>query len=131
MIAFDRRDIESVEDALKRRREELLGEVRDVVGRDEKEPFRTLAGEVADSGDESVADALLDTDHAEVERDLGEIRAIDRTFERIAAGTYGRCIDCAEQIPHERLQANPVAERCLSCQELYEKTHAHENWRQI
>ena len=131
MIAFERRDIESLEQALKHRREELLKEVQEVAGRDEDEPFRKLAGEVADSGDESVATTLIDTDHAAVGRDLAEVRAIDRSLERIAAGSYGRCVECGDQIPHERLQVNPTAERCFPCQDHFEKTHTHENWPQI
>ena len=52
MIAFERRDIASLEQSLKQRRDELLQEVQDVTGRDEDDPFRKLAGEVAHSGDD-------------------------------------------------------------------------------
>lgn len=128
MIAFERRDIEPLEQALRHRRDELLKEVRDVTVREGDEPFRKLAGEVADSGDESVAATLIDTDHAAIGRDLGEIRSIERALERIAQGTYGRCIECGDQIPAERLHANPSAERCFPCQDHFEKTHSHENW---
>ena len=128
MIAFEPRDIESLEHALRDRRAELLQEVQDVTERDEQEPFRKLAGEVADSGDESVASTLIDTDQAAVGRDLTEIRAIDRALERIAAGSYGACISCSVEIPKERLRANPTAERCFPCQDHFERTHGHENW---
>lgn len=128
MVAFEHRGIESLERTLRDRRAELLKEVQDVTGRDEAEPFRRLAGEVADQGDESVATTLIDTNHAAVSRDLKEVRAIDRSLERIAAGSYGRCIACADEIPAERLQANPTAERCFPCQDHFEKTHSHENW---
>jgi RNA polymerase-binding protein DksA len=128
MIAFERRDVDSLERALRDRRAELLQEVQEVNGRDEDEPFRRLAGEVADQGDESVAATLIDTNHAAVNRDLNEVRAIDRALERIAAGSYGRCVSCADEIPLERLKANPTAERCFRCQDHFEKTHGHENW---
>ena len=49
-------------------------------------------------------------------------------LQRIADGTYGRCIECGDEIPHERLVVNPTAERCFLCQEHFEKTHRHENW---
>ena len=58
----------------------------------------------------------------------GAWRAIDRALERIAAGSYGRCVSCADEIPLERLKANPTAERCFRCQDHFEKTHGHENW---
>ena len=128
MIAFEHSDVESLERSLRDRRAELLKEVQDVRGRDEDEPFRKLAGEVADQGDESVATTLIDTNHAAVNRDLSEVRAIDRTLERIAAGSYGRCSACADAIPAERLRANPTAERCFPCQDHFEKTHNHDNW---
>ena len=128
MVAFERRDIQSLEDALRQRRAALQQEVREVSQRDEREPFRQLAGEVGDSGDESVATTMIDTDQAAVGRDLDEIRAIDRALERIQAGTYGRCVDCADEIPKERLHANPTADRCFPCQDHFEKTHSHGNW---
>ena len=128
MIAFERRDIESLERALRDRRAELMKEVEDITGRDEAEPFRKLAGEVADEGDESVAATLIDANHATASRDLKEVRAIDRALERIGTGSYGRCISCADEIPAERLRANPTAERCFPCQDHFEKTHGHGNW---
>ena len=39
-------------------------------------------------------------------------------------GSYGVCIDCGVDIPFARLQATPSAERCIACQEKYEKTYA-------
>jgi RNA polymerase-binding transcription factor DksA len=128
MIAFERRDIESLQNTLLDRRTELLKEVRDVSGRDGEEPFRKLAGEVADSGDESVAATLIDTDHAAVGRDLDEIRSIDRALKRIADGSYGRCSECGTEIPYARLEVNPTAARCFPCQDHFEKTHRHDNW---
>ena len=44
--------------------------------------------------------------------DLG---ALDRAADRVAAGTYGRCLRCGEPIPAERLEALPAAETCLAC----------------
>ena len=35
---------------------------------------------------------------------------------RIEAGSYGRCVDCGNQIRQERLDARPDAARCVSCQ---------------
>lgn len=44
-----------------------------------------------------------------------DLAALDRAAERIAAGTYGRCLRCGEPIPAERLEALPAAETCLAC----------------
>lgn len=48
-----------------------------------------------------------------------------RTLEKINEGTYGLCDDCPETIPAERLTHVPGAIRCVSCQEDFEKQHAH------
>lgn len=123
MIAFERRDLDAQRQRLIERRTQLSKEVREVGARDETESFRALTGEVADTGDEAAAISMVDSNHAAVDRDLGEIHAIDAALERIASGTYGTCIDCTEPIARERLVAFPAAARCLPCQSHYEKTH--------
>ena len=35
---------------------------------------------------------------------------------RIEENTYGRCIDCGNEIPEGRLDARPDAARCVNCQ---------------
>lgn len=76
-----------------------------------------------DSGDESFATLIVDTNLTEMERDVDELRMIDSALQRITSGTYGTCDDCGTAIPLARLEAEPTAERCIQCQELYEKTH--------
>ena len=123
MIAFERRDLDALRQRLIERRAQLSKEVREVGARDETESFRALTGEVADSGDEAAATSMIDGNHAAVDRDLGEIHAIDSALERVANGTYGTCTECAEPIARERLLAFPAAARCVPCQAHYEKTH--------
>ena len=68
------------------------------------------------SADESVADLLSDLDAAEITRDVNEIRELEAARARLAAGTYGRCVDCETDIPVARLRAQPAALRCVACQ---------------
>jgi len=49
------------------------------------------------------------------ERGNAELRAIDRALILIEAGAYGRCEDCDEPIPVERLEVLPVATTCVFC----------------
>lgn len=51
------------------------------------------------------------------EHETQELTAIDAALARIAAGTYGQCIDCGADIAPQRLQAAPAAARCIGCQE--------------
>ncbi len=69
----------------------------------------------ADSGERAVQqedDASLEGQAALVER---EITSTSRALDRIAAGTYGECTACGEQIADGRLAARPEAALCIDC----------------
>lgn len=109
---------------LKCRFMELRNEIREELLSYDNEQYRELAGSVHDSGDESVADLLVDLNLASIDRHIHEINDIDSALMRIAEGHYGSCIDCDSPIAFKRLLAYPAAKRCIVCQTLYEKTHA-------
>ena len=44
-----------------------------------------------------------------------EIAALDRAESRLAAGTYGHCLNCGSTIPDLRLEALPGVETCRDC----------------
>lgn len=44
-----------------------------------------------------------------------EIHQIRLALLRIENGTYGTCAICGEEISRERLEARPIATRCISC----------------
>ena len=102
----------------------LLEEIRQELLKYDNEQYQELAGSVHDLEEQSVADLLVDLDLADIDRHINEIRNIEAALLRIAKGNYGNCIDCQCPIPLERLQLNPAVERCVICQEQYEKTHA-------
>jgi len=108
---------------LRDRATQLRDEVQRARERAMQETPANIADRARDSEDDSFADLIIDTNLAEMDRDVGELRMIDSALQRISAGTYGECIDCAQPIPTARLEAEPTAERCVTCQELYEKTH--------
>ena len=90
----------------------------------DEERYVSLAEQVHDSGDESIADLLADVDIIMVDRMISELRLIEGALEKISRGGYGTCEECGGDISYERLDAQPEAERCIKCQEQYEKTHA-------
>jgi DnaK suppressor protein len=49
------------------------------------------------------------------------LKQIDQVLARIAAGKYGICMTCGKPIPPERMDANPLATMCISCQSKSEK----------
>ena len=71
----------------------------------------------ADSGT-NLADA--DREEATLEVVLAQQERIRDALARIDAGSYGKCIDCGRELPDERLEARPEAERCVDCQQKVE-----------
>ncbi|MDE2236059.1 MAG: TraR/DksA C4-type zinc finger protein [Gammaproteobacteria bacterium] len=100
----------------------LHEEVRAGLAASDNEDYRKLAGEVADSGEEALADLLVDVRLAEIDRDLEEINDINAATARMRSGTYGICSDCGAPVPYARLQAYPTAKRCEPCQRRHERT---------
>jgi RNA polymerase-binding transcription factor DksA len=49
-----------------------------------------------------------------------EERRIEDARRALAAGTYGICVDCGQEIPAARLHAVPEAIRCVECQRHFE-----------
>jgi RNA polymerase-binding transcription factor DksA len=68
----------------------------------------------ADSGT-NLADA--DREEASLEVLLAQQERVREALGRLDAGTYGRCIDCGRELPDERLEARPEADRCVDCQQ--------------
>ena len=106
-------DLKSLTSRIQERRAELAQEI---LGDEQKlaaDRASRLRGEADDAADHTVADLLGEVGQAEMTRDLDELRAYDAALARIQGGAYGECIDCAEAVGVERLQANPAAARCI------------------
>lgn len=114
--------IEELKAALHARRAALTAEAHAEADRAREQSHRDLAGPVSDTGDDAVADLLSDLEHAQIGRDVAELREIDAALARIADSKYGRCEDCGGEIEFDRLRVNPVAGRCFACQNMHEKT---------
>jgi len=108
---------------LRKRAEQLREEIERTRAKALIENPGDVAERARDPHDDSFATLIVDTNLTEIERDVDELRMIDSALQRINAGTYGECVDCGQPIPLARLQAEPTAERCIKCQELFEKTH--------
>ncbi|MDB5761970.1 MAG: TraR/DksA family transcriptional regulator [Herminiimonas sp.] len=111
-----------LKDLLNQRDQALRDDIRREVNL--QDDYAQLASDIPDPGDSSFANLSVDLGNAAVNRDIAELRAIQTARLRMENGTYGECIDCGFDIPYERLQAQPMAERCAPCQDMYEKTHA-------
>ncbi len=106
---------------LDRREQALQADIQREVG--QQDDYVQLASEAPDPGDASFANLAVDLGNAAVMRDVTELRAIEASRLRIENGSYGECRECGFEIPYQRLEAQPTADRCAPCQNMYEKTH--------
>jgi len=61
---------------------------------------------------------------AEREREVRELVYLESSLKRLHEPEFGLCTDCGTEIPFARLQANPIAVRCLACQRRHERVPA-------
>ena len=122
-MALTQQQTQKLHTTIEQRHQALLSELREDVERVRRDRHEELAGTATDAGDESVATLIADLDHAEIGRDLSELRGLEAARTRLADGSYGICADCGGDIGFERLQANPAAVRCIACQTLHEKLY--------
>jgi RNA polymerase-binding transcription factor DksA len=80
-----------------------------------------LSSVPAETDDWGVGDELAARDIAEARQLLSALADVEGALARIAARSYGECIDCGERIAPARLKAYPAATRCVDCQGAYEK----------
>lgn len=55
------------------------------------------------------------------EREVLQVKSIDKSLAQIKGGDYGYCEDCGGTIGSARMRVNPTACLCISCKELKEK----------
>jgi DnaK suppressor protein len=123
-MALTEQETRELRGEIERRRGALIADLRADAERVRNDRFEDLAGAAPDPGDESVATLIADLGHANMGRDLSELRGLEAARTRLAQGTYGVCAVCGGDIGFERLRANPTAVRCVDCQRLHEKTFA-------
>lgn len=102
------------------RRQELRAEVQRELQNSDDPRVVGFKNELAATEDWVLADILADLDIAMVTRDIAELSAVEAALIRLTDGSYGTCSDCGEPIGWPRLNAQPIAERCIACQEKFE-----------
>lgn len=117
-------ELEALRKQLEERRERLLAQINYMA--------RGVRSERRDgsSGGHGYTSHLADagSDHAERETaaqltaaEARVLASIDDALARIKKGRYGTCEECGGSIGMRRLLARPDAERCIDCQETWER----------
>jgi len=114
---------ESLQALLNNKAAVLRAEIAAALRRSGSDAAIGLANHLEEIDDDAVADLESSIEIAEIERDVHELREVERGLKRLHEPDYGVCTDCGAEIPYSRLAANPSATRCISCQRLIERSH--------
>ncbi len=116
-----KKECEKFRKLLFKKRDEMLkdlGQLKD----------RELASTLKDASGENAAYSFhmadVGTDNMEREkafffatREGKFLNHIEQALQRLESGDYGKCSDCENPIPQERLMAVPTATKCVPCKE--------------
>jgi len=110
----------SLKSKLVARRNALRADIQAKLNTQDDPALLGLRNRMEDIDDWAVADLETALDVAEVSRDAAELHEVDAALARIDGDTYGACLECGAPIPFARLDAYPMAARCIECQEQLE-----------
>jgi len=127
MANLTKEQLTTLKKELQHRYLELQDEVRSELGRSSDHRHISLASTLNDVGDNSVVDMLMDLGATIIDRQVHEMRNIEVSLKNLAEDNFGDCIDCKEEIGFDRLKASPGTQRCINCQNRYEKIYAQES----
>jgi RNA polymerase-binding protein DksA len=105
-----REQMEAKKSELSARLERITANLRRGYDADSKERAKELE-------DNEVVDALGNEAREEIAK-------ISAALKRIAAGNYGTCIACGQEIAPQRLAAYPYADECIDCAQQDEQRSA-------
>ena len=113
------RRLDEIRDRLLERRGALIAEN----GFDERLDDSTSELSVADNHPTDTATETFERERSvrmleDIERQLEDV---DQASRRLETDTYGVCEACGEQIPDERLDAQPATRFCVADQEKFER----------
>jgi DnaK suppressor protein len=120
------RQVDELRQAMLAKRVALLEAAHAELDYGERSPYAAVLEEVADEADRATAATTAEFDNEIARRHGVELRDVDAALARIAGHRYGTCEDCGSDISYARMAAFPTATRCIDCQRLRERVHAHE-----
>jgi DnaK suppressor protein len=105
-------------------KEKLLAWREELLAKSEMflEELKEYDTRIADILDQSAQQTEIFVDFSTRERQCQLLQEIELALNRIDAGEYGYCEITGEDIGLKRLEARPVATRCIEAQEQFERT---------
>jgi DnaK suppressor protein len=118
--------IEALQLRLQQRRHEVVTAIRTHLHQSEQPLDRALVNRFTED-DAPSAELISELGIAQLHHECEELNEIVAALLSIDEGSYGLCSQCGAAIPFERMNAQPVAKTCLSCQQNVEQRHGA--WR--
>jgi DnaK suppressor protein len=78
-------------------------------------------GAFADEVDGSQVSGSLEIGFATRELLVERVKRLEEALDRLNAGMYGTCVECASAISAARLRAAPEVQTCVRCQDWLER----------
>ncbi len=115
---MDRKSIARFQKALQARHREL----RHGLAQTQRESPAAQHDYGKDEGDRANTSLARELDIGQKSRDRALLSAVDAALKRISEGSFGRCLNCEQEINAKRLEAIPWVRYCITCQELMDGT---------
>ncbi len=113
--------LESLRAALDARAKTLRRELGDALHDPQAREALGLPNRHAETDDDAVAELEATIDIASAQRDARELNDVIEALARMHDEEYGICVQCGRDIPLARLQAQPSAKRCVTCESELER----------
>lgn len=116
-MALDQNVLTELKEALLKEKSELEdGLSRIAKPTDTKGDYQTSFENIGTDREDNTTEVEEYTDNLPVEKTLEKkLHDIMSALKRIEDGSYGSCANCNQEIPVERLRANPAATTCIKC----------------
>lgn len=118
MKHIDPKTLSELKEALLKEKKELennLGKIARPVNKKEGD-YETSFDELGTDKDDNATEVDQYTQNLSVETSLEKkLQEVIDALEKMDNKTYGICENCQEEIPIERLKANPSAKTCIVC----------------
>ena len=100
----------------------FLSKVKELLLAEKRDVLKQVAREVdvdtdGDETDEIQGNLLIELTNQLNSRNATKLSQIEAALKRIDDKSYGKCLDCEEDIPEIRLLNNPYFQTCVSCAE--------------
>lgn len=109
--------VERFKKRLLEKEQELVQEI----ARHRQDALQANEREVRDFGDRATSDQIAGQSFEEETLASGTLTEVRDALQRIADGSYGKCVVCGRQIEAARLEAVPWTPYCLADQEKHDR----------